>query len=216
MDDHRLVAEGISSLLSDADFRDAINREQTIVDTAYSVQHATDLLKRDQPYELIMLDLSMPQMDGFDLLTFARDRGITVPMIVLSASDQLADIRHAYDLGASGYVCKFEPSNEMLRKIIDVAAGKKSFPDQIFLEPVPAPDNMPDEKAGALTPRQHEVLAHIAAGKSNKQIATLLDVSLGTVKFHVSEVFRQLGVRNRTACIREATQRGLIRYESRD
>lgn len=208
IDDHRLVAEGISSLLMDSTFVSAIGGEPDI-DSVFSVQQATDLLERGEQYQLVLLDLSMPSLNGFDFLRYIKQQAISTPIVVLSASDNTPDMQMAYNLGARGYICKFEPSNEMLRKLKVVVGGENSFPDNFMAQLSLSPVDEPDKN---LTTRQLEVLSMIAEGKSNKQISMLLGVSEATVKFHISELFKQLNVRNRTLCIREAVKRGIIDY----
>lgn len=209
VDDHRLVAEGISSLLQDSQFERDIGCGVD-VDIVQSVQQAKDFITRGLPYGLILLDLSLQSQNGFDLLSSLQARQQQLNVIVLSASDNTPDMQRAFDLGAKGYICKFEPSEEMLRRIGLVIKGAQGYPDT-FSEGVKAKG--PSECV-SLTGRQQDVLELIANGESNKQISGILHVSEATVKFHVSELFRQLGVRNRTMCVREAVRLGLISYDT--
>lgn len=207
VDDHQLVAEGISSLLSESTFTSAIGAK-TIVESSHSVSDALTCLQKGNTYQLILLDLSMPKVSGFELLKYMREEDIETPVIVLSASESTPDMQRAYQLGAKGYICKFEPAETMLAKIIKVTKGNHSFPDIFYqqlqvksadIEPVPE-----------LTRRQIEVLELVAEGKSNKQISNALDVSEATVKFHITDIFRLLNVHNRTLCVKEATEKGII------
>ncbi len=203
VDDHQLVAEGISSLLTDQEFVATIGSDVTI-DAAYSVDQATEFIDAGKSYELIMLDLSMPSLNGFDFLAFLNAWDIEVPVIVLSGSDHLPDMQKAYDLGAKGYICKYEPAGDMLARISGVVRGEICYPDTFR----PGEMELP---TASLTERQKEVLQLIADGKSNKQIAEALEVSMATVKFHINDLFKILDVHSRTMCVREAVRLGVIK-----
>lgn len=207
VDDHRLVADGVSSLLRGAAF-EARAGSETRIDTAESVQDALALLDGDRAYDLILLDLAMPEASGFDLLRQLRERDRTVPSIVLSGSFNGPDIRRAQDLGAKGFISKFESSGDMIAKILAVVEGGDCFPPPSAR---PRGVGVHEEPAGiSVTPRQLEVLELMSTGRTNKEIASHLEVSVATVKFHVAELFRQLQVKNRTLCVREAIRCGLI------
>lgn len=174
------------------------------IQSVSSVDEAKDILDSGQIPNLILLDLSMPGPDGFDLLEDLRNRKLHSVSIVLSASEDVRDMQRAHELGAKGFIGKFEPAEILLDKICTVVEGSECYPETLYqyLQESPVKKR--------LTPRQIEVLTLISLGKSNKQISRELGVSEATVKFHVSETFQALGVHNRTTCVREGIKQGWI------
>lgn len=212
VDDHRLVADGVSSLLRSATFRARVGRE-TQVDTAESVLNASRRLDGDHCYDLVLIDLAMPEASGFDLLRQLQQRDAPVLSIVLSGSFNGPDILRAQKLGANGFISKFESSGKLIAKIAAVVEGGQCFPASSAR---PQGVDIHEEAAGiSVTPRQREVLELMATGYTNKEIARQLEVSIATVKFHVADLFRQLQVKNRTLCVREAIRRGIISQADR-
>lgn len=208
IDDHRLVVDGIRALLQESNFENLVDKKVK-VDAAYNVKQALDLLKRDINYALILLDLSMPRLNGFDFLDSLKGRKINTPIVVLSASTDMADMDKAYDLGARGFIGKFEPAEEMLKKIASVIAGKLCYPDAFSPSAKEASHDLAENES-PLGERQLEVLKLVVSGKSNKEISLLLDVTESTVKFHISHIFDAFKVRSRTLCVKEAQKRGLV------
>ena len=207
VDDHRLVAEGVRSLLKDPEFLAAVNRP-TEVEMVPGGIAALERIDAGAHFDLVMLDLAMPEMSGFSLLDQLRERGVGATCIVLSGSFNAPDMRRAHELGARGFISKFESSRDMLLKIVRVVKGEECYPTGFER---PEGMGLHEDAAGAsVTPRQLEVLELMAVGRSNKEISEQLAVKLPTVKFHIGERFRQLGVKNRTLCVREAIRRGII------
>jgi DNA-binding NarL/FixJ family response regulator len=209
VDDHQLVAEGISSLLQTESFVAAIGKAPK-VESTHSVKDAIERINQGERYELILLDLSMPAASGFHLLKVLAERDIDTAVVVLTASESTPDMQKAYQLGAKGYVVKFEPAEILLQKIIAVTRGEHSYPEVFYQQLQLNKGKLEDTPE--LTRRQREVLVLIASGKSNKQISLALDVSEATVKFHISDIFRLLEVNNRTMCVKVAIDKGLISY----
>ena len=137
--------------------------------------------------------------------------------MVISSSDDKKIIRSALEQGAAGFIRKSLPGSEMLRALRSIVDGESYYPDDISpiynpTGPAPLPTELPSDDAHIeLGERQAEVLSLMAAGNSNKQIAQCLSISEATVKYHTSQLFKILGVKNRTSCIREGLRRGLIR-----
>lgn len=209
VDDHQMVAEGISSLLQSEPFVNAIGR-MPIVESVTNVSDANKLIKAGPEFDLILLDLSMPRASGFQLLKQLMEADVDTAVMVLTASESTPDMVKAYQLGAKGYVSKFEPAEILLKKIATVTQGNHSFPE-VFYQQLHLKKTEQEPKP-ELTRRQREVLLLIAAGKSNKQISLSLDVSEATVKFHITDIFRLLDVNNRTLCVKAAIEQGLIAY----
>lgn len=206
LDDHRLFVDGLSRVLEAMD-------EVTHVDEAQTTQQALQMLDEGRGFHLILADLSMPGLDGFAFLTALRERRITTPVVVISGTSEVADIRRALDNGALGFIPKSMGSRELhaaLRKVMD---GEIFVPADIWaavFEPVARSSvNQRTDDLG-IGPRQMDVLRLMAEGESNREIATILNISEATVKAHISQLFRALNVKNRTACVREATRRELL------
>ncbi len=207
VDDHPLVTDGLTSALRATGF---VRQVGTLpqIKAVHSVAGAVSLLDQAERFDLILLDISMPEQTGFDLLATIRQRAFKSLTMVLSASDDVTDMQRAYDLGANGFVRKFEPAEDMLKKILAVVNGEECFPEAFY-------DHLNDpSEQKRLTPRQSEVLQLMAAGYSNKRISSELRIAEATVKFHISEIFRLLQVHNRTLCVREAVRHGLIREDT--
>ena len=210
VDDHRLVADAVAILLKDL-------AENVEVIICHSSQHALSVVDESESFDLILSDIYMPGIDGLGFLVGLRQRKINVPIVVISGTENSQVAQSALDQGAAGFINKSLPGKEMLvalRKIIrgetvnspGVASRKHKMP----VDPGEQIQNETPATEQQLAPRQLEVLHLISQGNSNKQIALLLEISEATVKYHTTQIFRALGVHNRTSCVREARQRKLI------
>jgi DNA-binding NarL/FixJ family response regulator len=156
--------------------------------------------------DLILLDLHMPGMSGFIGLMMLRSEHPTVPVIVVSASEDAGTVQRAIDYGASGFVPKSAPVGELATAIRAVLDGAIWTPAESARDEA---DAAVADRVVSLTPQQLRVLAGMGAGKLNKQIAHDLGVSEQTVKDHVSTILRKLGATNRTQAILLASQLAL-------
>lgn len=208
IDDHKLFADGLKMLI--CDMSDA---DDYCVEQAYSAEQAIEIINEGKEYDLILTDLDMPETGGHDLLQTLKHREIGSYIVVISASNAQADIRKAHKLGAKGYICKSESSEDMQEKLKILMEGKTSYPSGFLemLENEPSDHSVDEIKFGR---RPLEVLNLLAQGKSNKQIASILHISETTVKFHVRNLFTTLEVNNRTWCVREAVKRGILSESS--
>ncbi len=202
VEDQKLIREGLTALLS-------LEEDLTIVGEAENGQAALALLaklpKEQQP-KIALLDMRMPVMDGVATAAALRDRYPTLKVLVLTTFDDDALISQAMAVGASGYLLKDTPSEELAMAIRAVAKGYSQFGPGIvqkMMRPL-APDRLQtDDKphippeVAALTPREREVFACIGQGASNREIAQQLYLSEGTVKNHVSNILARLGLRDR-------------------
>jgi len=155
-------------------------------------------------YDLILMDLRMPGWPGFAGIRAVRALQPDVPLVVVSASEDLGDIRQALDHGADGYIPK-SSSSAILRSALDLVLCGGVYVPPMALE---VSREQPERHWGPehrgtrrLSPRQREVLTALCAGKPNKQIAYELGLSEGTVKIHMTAVFKSFGVRNRTQAV---------------
>lgn len=199
-DDHVLFREGLRRLLEqlreNATFAEASNFDE-LLDMAAS---------KDEAYDLVLTDLRMPGWPGFSGIGMLRERQPNAKVVVVSASEAQADVREALENGAAGYIPKSSSVKIMLSALDLIFSGGVYVPATVLRE-----GNEPDQRGAGgvipptdpqleqlLTQRQREVLDRLREGKSNKQIAHELGLSEGTVKIHMTAIFKSLGVRNRT------------------
>ena len=199
-DDHPLfrgaLREAVSGLLEKADIAEA-----------GSFEDVTRLLERGVEIDLILLDLSMPGVRGFSGLMYLRAQYPSVPIIVVSASDDPAVIRRCMDFGASGFIPKTLGIETMRDAIERVFEGGIWTPPDIDLGA--RSDAQGAEllaRFASLTPQQVRVLMMLSEGLLNKQIAYELGVSEATVKAHVSAILQKLGVDSRTQAVIAASK----------
>ena len=206
-DDHPLIREALTDTFS------AFSAEYEVRAVADGHGLLKELAENRQA-AIVLLDLFMPGPDGFELLAAVREEYPGVKVVVLTASEDPADLETAARLGAAGYVLKSEPSHELVTVVQRVLSGETAFPDRGCFHPdVAGPERALGTDSAAdlcLTDRQMEVLKLIADGFSNKEIARMLDLSENTVKIHVSGIFRALGVSNRTQAAVAARQSGVL------
>lgn len=194
-DDHALVLEGLRALI-------AAEPDLRVVATATDGERLLDAVRRFQP-DVAVMDLQMPYMDGPACLQRIRAEGLPVRVLVLSAFGDAHSMRAAIESGADGFALKTDPPHMTLTAIRQVAAGRMVFPEAARRWLVPASTADPN----ALTGREEAVLALVAEGKSNAQIAATLTLSENTVKFHLRNLFAKLGVANRTEAAAKYHQR---------
>jgi DNA-binding NarL/FixJ family response regulator len=197
-DDHPLVRGALRQAL-EAAFAGCEVGEAASYDELQALLAATD-----EP-DLILLDLHMPGMSGFIGLMMLRSEHPATPVLVVSGSDDAATVQRVIDYGASGFVPKSAPVSELRDAVRAVLDGQVWMPTLGWDEAEAAVAH----RAVSLTPQQMRVLARMAEGKLNKQIAYDLGVSEQTVKDHVSVILRKLGASNRTQAILLASQLSL-------
>jgi two-component system, NarL family, nitrate/nitrite response regulator NarL len=208
VDDHTLFREALLHVLHQLD-------TQVIVLEAANIEEAIQLIAHTRNLDLILLDIELPRIDGLSALPDLRERAPTVPIVVLSGSEESEDVKRALDNGAVGYIPKTCSSHEMLAALHIVFEGDVYIPPKLLgkLEASSLPPEISRANGSSftsLTARQLEVLALMVRGFPNKSIATTLNVAEGTVKLHVSAIMRTLGARNRTQAVTEATRLGLV------
>ena len=194
-DDHPLfrgaLREAVSGLLERVDVAEAGTFDQLV-----------ELLERGGDVDLVLLDLTMPGTRGFSGLRYMRAQYPSVPVIVVSASDDPATIRRCMEFGASGFIPKTLGIDAMRAAISRVLGGGVWTPPDVDLatgSDVETAELM--ARMATLTPQQVRVLMMLSEGLLNKQIAYQLGVSEATVKAHVSAILQKLGVERRTQAV---------------
>ncbi len=210
VDDHTLFREALLHVLNQLD-------EHVVVFEAANADEAQQLISRIRNLDLLLLDIDLPGVDGLTALPGLRELAPTVPIVVLSGSEASAHIKQALDDGAIGYIPKSCSSHEMLAALRIVLQGDVYIPAKLLgklgtsLSPVAASTDIENNTSQTLlTARQIEVLELMARGLPNKSIANTLNVAEGTVKLHVAAILRELGARNRTQAVTEASRLGLV------
>ncbi len=155
--------------------------------------------------DLVLLDLNLPGASGFSALVHARAQYPSIPIIVVSAHEDVSIIQRAIAHGAMGYIPKSAHPSHIGEAIRHVLEGEiwlpPNFPANMNFDPRAADETALAERIQSLTPQQFRVLMMVAEGLLNKQIAYELDVSEATIKAHVTAIFRKLGVQNRTQAV---------------
>lgn len=212
IEDHTLVREGLVNLLAQVE-------DGVVVCDRADFPSARKLLDDEDEVDLILLDLALPGIDGFAALDILRRRYPAIPVAVASAFDDAPTITRVMNLGASGFIPKSFSGEQFLAAVHQVLAGELFRPRQgvngVQLDDVvPLP---PSGRDGAgvrpaeigLTGRQAQVLALLARGLSNREIAAHLELSEGTVKIHVTAILKALGVASRTQALIAVTRYGI-------
>jgi DNA-binding NarL/FixJ family response regulator len=202
-DDHSLILEGIRTLLED---------QHDVIGTASNGASLVKEALRLEP-DTIVLDVAMPILNGIDAAREIRKSLPRVKFLFISMYSNAGYVRRALDAGASAYVLKSGAAEELLKAVEVVRNGGK------YLSPALAPNIIQEvalqttrssRRVFELTSRQRQIMQLIAEGKQNKEIASLLFVSVRTVEFHRARLMARLGARSVAELIRCAIQEGLI------
>jgi DNA-binding NarL/FixJ family response regulator len=206
VDDHVLIREALCGVLKE------LKNEAAVMEAADSAQ-AIALVTEHPDVRLVLLDLTLPDRDGFSVLAELRERHPGMSIIVLSAQQDRASVVKALDLGALGFIPKSAPREVMLSALQLVFAGGIYIPPEILSRSEPMPSEAAPRRPAAaalahaspgdlgLTSRQLEVLTLMMQGKSNKAICRALDLAEPTVKNHITAILRALKVTNRTEAV---------------
>ncbi|TCI01273.1 response regulator transcription factor [Corallincola luteus] len=193
-DDHPLFRQAIMESLKPA-FPDVEWLE------AENVEQLERRLNMPQEIELLLLDLKIPGAHGFSTLIHMRSHYPDLPVVIVSAYEDLDTIQRAIQSGASGFIPKSLSAKAMVAAVQTVLDGGISVPDKGTLKPKGHDADDMVEKVASLTPQQYRILMMFAEGLLNKQIAPELEVSEATVKAHATAIFKKLGVTNRTQAV---------------
>jgi DNA-binding NarL/FixJ family response regulator len=195
-DDHRLMLDSLVRVLEEAD-------DFEVLETTNSGSHVLPLVGRHAP-DLVLMDVQMPGMDGLAALDLIRERHPDVKVVLISASDDRKQIESALRRGAVGYLVKsINPA--------DVPSALRQAVEGTAFSVIGSGDSVEEQvsRETGLTERELTILKAVARGLSNKQISRELFVTEQTVKFHLSNVYRKLGVTNRAGAVGYAHAQGL-------
>jgi two-component system, NarL family, response regulator len=197
LDDHEVVRDGLVSMMEP-------EPDLTVVATARTAEEALPLHRERRP-DVTLVDLRLPGMGGAAFISAARAEAPEARFVVLTTYDSDEDIFQAFRAGAQAFVLKDSFRGEILGAIRAVHAGQRIVPDDVARRLEERGD------AGALSPREIEVLTLVAKGESNKTAAARLGIGEATVKTYLVRIFEKLGVADRTSAVTAAIARGIIR-----
>jgi DNA-binding NarL/FixJ family response regulator len=204
-DDHPVVRDGLSGMFAaDPGFE--------VLGEAADGAEAVRLAQALNP-DVILMDLRMPGMDGLAAITELSRRKISARVLVLTTYDTDSYVLPAIEAGATGYLLKDAPRDELLRAVRAAAEGRGVLAPSVatrLMNRVRAPGQ------DLLSQREFEVLELVAAGTTNREAAARLFISEATVKTHLLHIYAKLGVSDRAAAVAEAYNRGLLTPESRN
>jgi len=198
-DDHPVFLDGLTALLSSI-------LPKSIIHNASNLQQVKTQLSYSQ-IDLLLLDRVMPGMDGMKVVPTLLQQYPKLNICIISASDSNQHIREALESGAIGYIPKIYEPKKIIEALNRILSGSLFIPEEAWSIKPKHTDNDIDIE---LSPRQLEILQAISQGQSNKSIARELNITEGTVKQHVSNIFKRVNVNNRTLAIQRSRDLGLI------
>ena len=199
-DDHPVVRDGLSAMF-------AAEPGFEVVGQAGDGAEAIQLAETLRP-DVILMDLQMPGMDGLAAISGLTERGVTARVLVLTTYDTDGYVVPAIEAGATGYLLKDAPRDELVRAVRAAADGTSVLAPSVantlmnHVRTPPTPD--------IVSPRELEVIELVAAGNTNREIAAHLFISEATVKTHLLNIYARLGVPDRASAVAEAFRRGLL------
>jgi len=213
-DDHKLVRDGLTPFLEElADNANVIE--------AAGFEHAMKAAKEAHDLKLIILDLGMPGMNGLAGVRQMMESYPNVPVVILSGTHDQTAILKAFNLGIAGFIPKSAGSDVMMSALQLVMAGERYIPSQILVGAAIQDAGHPQTNTAPITPsthsinaarfdklskREQHVLELLAGGMTNKEIARSIDLQEATIKIHVKNIYRKMGVNNRVQAVRMVIQ----------
>jgi len=199
VDDHPVVRDGLRLMIE-------TQHDMKVVAEAASGEEALAAFAKHQP-DVVVMDLRLPGISGADTAAALRGRYPAARVIILTSYGQDADVRSALKAGVRAYLRKDVDRSQLLNVIRTVGAGGRYLPAEIRERLAEQPP------LSELTPREIEVLEHIAKGMTNREIGVALSISEDTVKLHAKNLFGKLDVTDRTQAVTVAARRGILRLE---
>jgi len=207
VDDHPLIREALRQVLKQLDNHVELLEAPSAVEALAAAAQSDDL-------DLILLDLTLPDSDGFGLLSKLRAQYPEIPVVVLSASEQPETVIRALDAGAMGFIPKTSPNDVLIGALRLVLSRGVYLPPQVLRQHAATfasltPASPASFRDVGLTERQAQVLALLVQGKPNKLICRDLHLAEGTVKIHITAILKALQVTNRTQAVISVSRLGL-------
>jgi DNA-binding NarL/FixJ family response regulator len=196
VDDHPLLREGIAAVIERQE-------DMVLVGEATNGQEAIENFRLYRP-DITLMDLQMPELSGIDAIIAIRREFANARIVVLTTFQGDVQALRAFKAGASGYLLKNMLRKELVETIRAVHSGRKRIPPEVAAE---LAEHVIEE---GLTEREIDILARVAKGNSNKMIASQLDVSEATVKYHLKSILSKLGASDRTHAVTIAMKRGFL------
>jgi DNA-binding NarL/FixJ family response regulator len=210
VDDHPVVRDGLRGMFAGDD-------RFKVLGEAGNGREALAVARAVNP-DVVLMDLRMPEMDGVTTITELRAQGCPARVLVLTTYDTDRDVLPALAAGATGYLLKDAPRDELLRAVRAAAEGQSVLSpavatrlvDRVRSPGAPPPGPPSGRPSGPLSQRELEVLELVADGSTNRDAAARLFISEATVKTHLLNIYAKLGVGDRAAAVAEAFRRGLL------
>lgn len=204
-DDHRIVREGLVSLLAEGG-------DCAVVAEAADGVEAIEQALATRP-DVAVIDLTMPRLGGLEAVRRIREQAPHTRVLVLTVHEEEEYVLPAVRAGAAGYLVKDSAASELLAAVRALAAGQGWFGPQaarVLADRTRDPDRASDDPYAGLTPREREVFHLVAEGRTTKEVARALGVTVKTAENHRSRMMEKLGVRNAAEVVRYAARRGLL------
>jgi len=207
IDDHTLFRSGLRELLE--------RRGIAVVGAVGDGREGCDLVRELLP-DVVLLDLRMPEVDGLAVLDRLNRAALDIPVVMLTTSSEERDLVESLRNGARGYLLKDMEPNQLIDSLHEIVGGKTVVASDmagVLARVVQGEERAPQRETqfSELTPREMEILCHLAEGQSNKVIARELGITDGTVKLHVRAILRKLGVQSRVEAAIRAVEEGVCR-----
>ncbi|MBT9589210.1 response regulator transcription factor [bacterium] len=193
VDDHPVFREGLCAVINS-------HPSLSVVAEAASVAEGLERFRLCTP-DLLVTDLSLGAGSGHDLIAQALKERPTLPVVIVSVRTDSADVLRAIEAGASAYLTKGATREEILRALTDVLEGRSFLHPQVahvLFDRVRKPGSSPGRPVAEITPREADIMGLLCAGENPKDIGQSLCLSLSTVKTHMRNLYRKVGVANRT------------------
>ena len=201
-DDHPIVRTGLRGML-------ASEPNLEVVGEAANGLEAIDLVNNVLP-NVVLMDLQMPELDGVGAIRQIKSEHPDIQILVLTTYGSDSDILSAIEAGATGYLLKDTPRDDLFRAIRGAANGEAVLAPAVASRLIGRVRAPTEERLSA---REIEVLTFVASGSTNKEIGQELHISEATVKYHLIHIFGRLGVSDRTAAVTAALDRGMLRLD---
>ena len=203
-DDHSMIREGLKNLLE-------LDGDIQVIAEAVDGEDCLEKLQLVKP-DVLLLDINMPKKNGLEVLKSLKSRRSKLKVLVLTVHNEIEYLMKAVDIGVNGYVLKDSESAELKKAIFTVADGETYIQPSLIpaLNAKMIETNKDAEKIKSLTKRELDVLKLLAVGMFNKEVGKRLEISERTVKNHVSNIFKKLGVTDRTQAAVFAIRNNLV------